>query len=308
MAATHPIWKRTIVIVILLAVLDKACLAAEHRVSFLSWNIENYHHVPGYAFRGEIGTWRSSTDLKVIGRLVHGSFDTIFLQEASGQLAASILVGPDYEVLPTEEYVRANDAAPEATPRVYPFTAIRLASELRLVSSTSLSLPVADDPLHQTRDIQVISLSARGLRVGVIHVHLKSQCPRTLVSTTDECRLLFQQFELIDETVQRWKEQVDVLLVVGDFNREMLSPRLHDWTARQAPWITDLLPAPKCKLRPSPDVIDFIAIAQLPAGVTIDALDVDLAEIVRLKSERISDHCPLAFELRFSDVLAEGYE
>lgn len=271
---------------------------SQEPIRVLSWNIENFHHVDAYSYRGAIGTWRSDGDLRLVERIVANNYDLIFLQEASGKLATSVLVGPAYAVLSTEEYEATIDSAPTTDTDVYPFIAVARHHGPRLLSSKSFTLSAADDPASQSRDLQLIIVEGLGVKTGLLHVHLEHSCATTLESTRAACRRMNAEFRLIGEIVADRVDEVDNFIILGDFNRALLDPRLAGWRETSAPWIADLIPVPPCTLRPSSEIIDFIAIAKLSPEISIAYIEPTFFNLAALaKPQRISDHCPIAFQL-----------
>lgn len=266
-------------------------------IKFLSWNVSNYVPSAGYSYRDEIGTWRTDTDLLAIRKILASGYDAILLQEAVSDLAVRSTVGPSYSIFATEEYRRLVSAPPQLEQLVQPFVAVLETADLRVTNTESWRLDNAVSGAHLTRDILYFELAWLQHRVGVVHAHLKSGCPITVISTRLECQLMTEQFQKIEAVVEKRVDAVDALLVIGDFNRELMNPRLLQWRNEHVPWAKNIIPIPPCKLRPSINPIDFVLVAKIANGLKFDRLTVDLGDVELLLSQRISDHCPFAFQL-----------
>jgi hypothetical protein len=99
----------------------------------------------------------------------------------------------------------------------------------------------------------------------------------------------------------------DVVLVIGDLNRELLNSKILAWRKDKVAWIEFSLPPEPCRLRGSKEPIDFVLVAKGHSKIMISHSALDWSEINALEShKRISDHCPIAFNLKFTPVVSEG--
>ncbi len=274
----------------------------DEAITISSWNIANLHHVPGYAYRGEIGTWRTFADLAIIKKiLVDQKPGVILLQEASGELAVRDVLGDDYAIIGTREYDARRDNDNLLQRDVYPFIAVRRELEGKILYQFSTGLSDGLMP-SETRDIQYVRLQVGSKTLGLIHIHGKSSCPDTVKIDSDNrsCQLIYKQFLSIGDLIKKEAGQDDAVLVVGDFNRELLNPRLLEWRKTYAPWAASLIAPPACILRPSLQPIDFVIVSKLPTGGTI-ASGSTLSNLLPTLDHpaRISDHCPLSIRVDF---------
>lgn len=266
-------------------------------IKFLSWNIANYVPSAGYSYRGEIGTWRTEPDLLAIRAIAAADYDLILLQEAVNDLAVRSTVGPSYSVLSTEEYRGLVSSPPQLERLVQPFVAVSETATFRVNFTESWRLGDTLDGAHLTRDALYVELVWLQYKVGVVHAHLKSGCPSTVVNTRLECQLMTEQFETIEAVVEQKIDTVDALLVIGDLNRELMNPRLLRWRDEHLPWVREFIAVPPCRLRPSLHSIDFVLVAKIADGLEFQPLTVDMSDVELLSPRRISDHCPVAFQL-----------
>ncbi|MES0071182.1 MULTISPECIES: hypothetical protein [unclassified Mesorhizobium] len=105
------------------------------------------------------------------------------------------------------------------------------------------------------------------------------------------------QFKQIETIVKAKIDGVDALLVIGDFNRELMNPRLLPWREEHVSWLQKVVTVPSCTLRPSINPIDFVLVATIRDGLKLEPISVDMSDVVHLVPRRISDHCPMAFQL-----------
>lgn len=273
-------------------------------LKIISWNVENLHNVPGDAFRGEVGTWRTKADLVAIRQLIGREFDAIFLQEASNEMSVRGIVGDNYTIIPTNEYIDQADRGIPPARLIYPFSAF--SKNTKILTKLSYSLPSDSGSGKLTRDMQVIKVLAESYAISFIHLHAKSGCPNTIKSSTEDCRLLFKQFDMLAEIIEEMNHDSDMILVVGDLNREIFNPKLSAWRNEMAPWIKNALPLQPCVLRMSKEPIDFVLVAKESPGITISEIPLEW-DVVRALSnfKRISDHCPIAFALDFTSTTYE---
>ncbi|WP_224702707.1 hypothetical protein [Devosia aquimaris] len=266
-------------------------------IKFLSWNVSNYVPASGYSYRGAIGTRRLEADLLAIRQILADGYDALLLQEAVNDLAVRSTVGPLYSVLSTEEYREIVSAPPQLERLVQPFVAIAENATLQVAETESWRLDGAVDGNYLTRDILYVQLAWGQQKIGLVHAHMKSGCNDTLASVQLDCRLMNSQFEAIGAGVEQKIGLVDALLVIGDFNRELLNPRLKQWRDDKVPWAREFIAIPPCWLRPSPQPIDFVIVAKLAAGLRLATVPIETSDLELLLPNRISDHCPVAFEL-----------
>lgn len=274
---------------------------AENGLTITSWNVANLHHVPGYAYRGNIGTWRTFVDLAIIRQIITSQApDVILLQEASGELALRDVLGRGYLLIGTDEYERRRDRAFLQQRDVYPFIAVRKELESTIVSRSSIGLSTGTDPAP-TRDIQYLRLKVGERSVGLVHIHAKSSCPDTVKadSANWSCQLNFAQFFAIGQLINK-ADSDDVVLVIGDFNRELLNRRLSNWRDRYAPWAKTVIAPPSCVLRRASEPIDFAIVAKLSHDATVTPIDAMTDVLPKLAHpEQISDHCPITVRVNF---------
>lgn len=271
----------------------------------ISWNVENLHNVPGDAFRGEIGTWRTKADLVAIRQIIEQGFDAIFLQEASNEISVRGIIGNNYIIIPTAEYIDKTDRGAPSVRLIYPFSAF--SKSTKILTKLSYSLPGDSGSSRLTRDIQVIKVLAENRTITFIHLHAKSGCSKTIRSFTKDCRLLFKQFEMLTEIIEEMSHDSDMVLVVGDLNREILNPKLSAWRNEKAPWIKRVLPLQSCVLRASKEPIDFVLVIKEIPEITISEVPLEWGTVIALSNfKRISDHCPIAFTLDFASTAYEG--
>lgn len=274
---------------------------AADSLTITSWNVANLHHVPGYAYRGEIGTWRTIADLSIIKKVIKSQDpDVILLQEASGELAVRDVLGKGYTILGTKEYDDRRDHAYLLKRIVYPFTAVRTNLGSNIIFRSSIGLVAEANP-SETRDIQYFRIKVTDKIVGLIHIHGKSSCPDTVKVDSDNssCQLIYAQFLKVSE-ILKMADADDVVLVIGDFNRELLNPKLRVWREHYAPWAKAIIAPPSCILRPSLQPIDFAIVAKIPADSTVILIEENENVLSILKHpDRISDHCPLTIRISF---------
>lgn len=276
-------------------------------LKFISWNIENFHHVPGYSFRGEIGTWRTKADVEAIRHMIGEAYDGVFLQEATSELSVRELLGGNYRILSTKEYIEQADGGMPLTRIAHPFSAI--SNDIKILSVASHSLPSKESVGRLTRDIQAIKLLAFNYKISILHLHAKSGCAATINSSTTECLLLFSQFEMLTDLVRNMSNDSDVVLVIGDLNRELLNSKILAWRKDKVAWIEYALPPEPCSLRAAKEPIDFVLVAKGHSKIMISHSTLDWGEINALESHiRISDHCPIAFNLKFTPVDSKGQQ
>lgn len=274
---------------------------ARNGLTITSWNVANLHHVPGYAYRGEKGTWRTFADLEIIKQVISSQTpDIILLQEASGELAVRDVLGEGYRMIGTNEYDRRRDSILLQQRDVYPFVAVRAELDSSIITHLSIGLLNGTDPAP-TRDIQYLSIKVGDRSVGLIHIHTKSSCPNTskVGSINRSCQLNFSQFRLISQLVIK-AETDDTVLVIGDFNRELLNRRLSDWRKLYAPWAKTLIAPLPCVLRKTSEPIDFAIVAKQSDDAVLTQIDAMPKEFPKLAHpERVSDHCPLTIRINF---------
>lgn len=303
------VWARTSILIALVACLPLTSNGQIHNdegamktLKILSWNISNFHHVPGQSYRAEIGTYRKSADLGLIKDVIQDyAADVVLIQEAASELALMAMLGEQYTVVSSDAIKQDIRKSWRGRKSIHPLILVSNRLSGAVIENISFRVDSSIDPEVISRPIQYVKLEIAGRGFGIINVHAQSACSDTLVSKRLNCLLMFAQFDLLDKAVNSHKN-ADVLVVAGDFNRELLNKRLQGWVSEKIPWAKQIVAAPDCRLRANLEPIDFLikAPSASRSSVVVDPVDITALDYVETLSA-ISDHCPLGIIAKLDD-------
>ncbi len=300
---------RKLTLGILFSISTSIALAADVRVA--SWNINNLNDKSGVPLRDRAPI-REDNDYVLLQKYaMETNADVIALQEM-GNPAAVRRVFPEaeWDMFFSGRYKETN------APDIYTAVVVRKGRVEVVEHADYEPLQIQDSEGYSTRrGIQAL------LKVGdqsfwLLGVHMKSSCHGQSLENpqTEDCKILASQIDPLEAWIDEKEKTGLPVIVAGDFNRrfDLHGQTDHLWSAidDSDPASLNLWRMPYRTVGNCPTVsesyrkhpIDFIIMNQV-AWDAADAqsfteviYDADEAEAL---GNRLSDHCPIAINLKF---------
>lgn len=261
------------------------------------------------------------------------NFDIIGMQELQSQEAAKLILG-DRPISPADQKAAVDagtykvvvnpDGGWQRVGLAVKTNLLKPGEELIAVPFKEIGAPVTRD--HRSALDVSVPLST-GVTLRILVVHLKSSCHRVSLETdTADCKELAAQAPILENWIQKRKEDGKPFLVLGDFNRVLASSMEHEQCKSGAvckkrslkSWLDEnsadlepvLIPTadarhvPECGFKKDLTLIDQILLGGTAERAYIAGsvrshpyFDQENRAVAKEKVRHLSDHCPVSIQL-----------
>ena len=221
-------------VMIVSLVLSFPTSALADSLKIVSWNLANLAEGPNVPLRGQV---RTEADYAAIRRLIQRlAPDVIALQEIGSKKGPRLVLGDAYDIV-FESRCETNAKQCEADVDDI-FTAIayrkRLARAITPFQIESLAVLHQDCPTEPARQVRGgvgIKLKRGRKTYAIPSLHLKASCKKNSAEndadTQDDCATQAKQIDLLIAWMNAPEQRDNVLIMAGDFNRELVSRTDH---------------------------------------------------------------------------------
>jgi endonuclease/exonuclease/phosphatase family metal-dependent hydrolase len=260
----------------------------------VSWNLEHLAEADGSGCRP-----RTEADYQALRAFAERiDADVIAFQEVESEAAAQRVFDPARYTIAIEERTGSQSRPPcrglqgQHLNRQAVGFAIRRGLEVER-RDDFIALQISDPDLRSGVDIEVGHVG--GPRIRLLAVHLKSGCAAG--DASDACPLLFRQAPLLEGWIDARAAAGARFAVLGDFNRRFAVPGDQLWADLDDGEPVDLaLTSGGARATCDPRYTAFIDHIVIPAA----HYQLGNFQEWTFDGERLSDHCPISTEMRFT--------